>query len=132
MLTQTDWEVQLIDPDHPEYWLLRLGYADYLEESGRDKEARAWRKIVEKGWRPGIWINEYPPWPPYWWFEESNKEWGCHAYLSCQRFREEALLPKQVFSQLSPRDSDVGKRWGTQLGAELALVEAIIKVKFEV
>jgi hypothetical protein len=132
VLTQTDWEVQLSDPDHPEYWLLRLGYADYLEENGREKEARAWRKIVEKRYKPDNTFDS----SKWYWFSPSNRKKGgnCLAYdQSKGETRELAVLEDKLIDMTMGHTNRYGAGYSgagfhSHNKAELELIAAMLRI----
>jgi hypothetical protein len=51
IMTREVWESLLAEYDSPDYWLVRTQFADWLEERG-EPEHRAWRKVMDMGWRP--------------------------------------------------------------------------------
>lgn len=101
-----DWDKLL--RDSPDDTLLRLAYADWLEEHGEDDKARAHREVVRRGWKPADCTEAHRTipqsnWPDAYVFYLRPKSWistTLCGWAELARKRKQltpALLPKKLF-----------------------------------
>lgn len=144
-MVSQEWESLLSNPEEKDYWLLRLAYADWMEEQGRGLEARAWRWVVRKERKPAP--IHYPGGDGlvYNWFNPANvvRPTGCTNYRNAGRAGKGAILPLPVFmkirkTEIMPYGRDVDEAYGQRSGlgvsfpshrdAELDLIRVLTEV----
>jgi hypothetical protein len=149
-ISQETWAERLNNHAEPDYWFVRIAWADWLEEQGRDQEAQGWRRLVKekrrpyrRGTKPGEYLGSMVQ-EVYVWLRRDNNAGNKEKAAPCgwldearhlKRFSRKQVLPAELFYRIMNEPNSEkyhlsgagGQGFLSLLAAEKALVRAYLR-----